>query len=167
MRIARYLYHAWIAVAWLSTSCSPREQPPKQAPSAPATDQQLPRWPKLEQVQGWSTTEYPILSGGHSGQPYTAIVRVNPAALQQYQNLVAGSVLPNDTTVVQLHRDKSGRDGPIYAMNKLSTGWSFTELDAQGRVLREGDLVDCARCHAEGVADSLFGPDREPKTNTE
>ncbi|HEX2878147.1 MAG TPA: hypothetical protein VHO25_01295 [Polyangiaceae bacterium] len=166
MRIAYFLYHAWFAVAWVGTSCTPSEQAPARQPTAPAHDQQLPLWPHFEQAQAWPKLEYPITSGGHSGQPYTAIVRVSPSALQQYQSLVAGSVLPGGTTVVQSHRDKTGRGGPIYVMEKLSTGWTFSELDEKGRFLRQGNLVDCARCHAEAVADSLFGPDRStPKEN--
>jgi hypothetical protein len=163
MRIAHYLYHAWFAVAWVGTSCAPSEQAPARQPTAPAHDQPLPLWPQFEQAQAWPRLEYSITSGGHSGQPYTAIVRVSPGALEHYQNLVAGSVLPSGTIVVQSHRDKTGRQGPTYVMAKVPKGWTFSELDGQGRILREGNLAACARCHAEAVADSVFGPDRSTR----
>lgn len=113
----------------------------------------------LKQLQSWPKLQYEITSGGHSGQPYVAEVHIDSiATMQSYQQLSTGSELPVGTTIVQLHQDKQGSAGPIYVMEKLQTGWSFSELDPLGHLLREGALANCARCHAEGVADSLFGP---------
>jgi hypothetical protein len=161
MRISGYFYHAWIAVAWLGIGCaSPPSAKPALAHSG-ATEQpsQAPIWPKLEQSMRWPQVEH-ATTGGHSGQLYTAGVRVNPSSIASYQNLVAGTVLPAGTTLVQSHQDARGKAGPIYVMEKTETGWSFSELDATGHIQRTGPLVDCARCHAEAVADSVFGPSR-------
>jgi hypothetical protein len=104
--------------------------------------------------------EAKIESGGHAGGPYSAELRVSPEARQAYLELAPGSELPPGSTVAEFHRDQQGNAGPIFVMQKSNATpptWSFTALDAQGRVLRSGALGDCARCHAEAVADQLFG----------
>jgi hypothetical protein len=160
MRLKHHFYHAWIAAAWLGVGCAPNPQPQATPPSLPARAAPAAQWPKLAQVLTWPKLEHDVKSGGHSAEPYHTELHVDPTALPGYQRLVAGAELPVGSTLVQFHRAARGDAGPIYVMEKSSTGWSFSELDPAGHVLRAGNLVDCARCHAEGVSDSLFGPDR-------
>jgi hypothetical protein len=87
-------------------------------------------------------------------------------------NLTAQSSLPADTLVLQVQRDKRGDVRDVFMMEKnsgdpaspswISPGWSFMELTPRGRVKANGPWQGCARCHAEALADSLFGPARAP-----
>jgi hypothetical protein len=164
MRIAHCFYHAWIVVAWLGIGCgggASSSQPIAPQPASRARVAAAPLWPKLDQVSNWPKLDREVKAGGHSGQPYRVELRVDPVAWTHYQGLVAGSELPPGSTLVQFHRDLTDRRGPSYVMEKTVLGkWTYYELDATGHIQRSGDLSQCARCHAEGVADFLFGPER-------
>jgi hypothetical protein len=54
--------------------------------------------------------------------------------------------------------------GPTFAMAKRDPGffpqggdWEYIVLGADGRLEDRGKLALCARCHAEGNADRVFG----------
>jgi hypothetical protein len=81
---------------------------------------------------------------------------VSPNAREAYASLVTDTRLPDAALVALFHQDREGRGrGAIYVMEKRSDGWSFFRLDRDGRPAEGGE--QCARCHAAGVADSLFG----------
>jgi hypothetical protein len=114
---------------------------------------------------------WPIISraalahGGHGNGAYATEVRVNSQAQAAYLNLTAQSSLPLGTLLVQVQRDGSGRLQSVFAMEKSASSaspWIFTRLTSEGRVEQSGALPGCARCHAEGLGDSLFGPARAP-----
>jgi len=113
----------------------------------------------MQSALTWPHLQSDVHNGGHAGGPYRARVHVNPQAFEAYASLAAGSELPVGSILVQFHLDASDRRGPAFVMQKqASLHWSFSVLDSGGRVIRDGELRDCARCHAEGVADFLFGP---------
>jgi hypothetical protein len=83
-------------------------------------------------------------------------VRVSPDARDAYASLVTDTQLPDAALVALFHQNREGTErGAIYVMEKRGAGWSFFGLDRDGRAAEAGD--ECARCHAAGVADSLFG----------
>jgi hypothetical protein len=117
-------------------------------------------WDRYDEVQGWpSAHEKAFLSLGHLSAQYAASVIVDPAARDAYQNLVTGSSLPVGTVIAEFHRDaRTGQKGPVFAMQKQAVGrWEFLVVDPAGVVQNRGQLALCQRCHAEGVADQLFG----------
>jgi hypothetical protein len=113
-------------------------------------------------MQSWEPiSETPWKVSGHAPQPYSASVRVNPEAREQYRNLVADSLLPAATVIAELVLDSEARIQQILAMEKQASGdWEFLMLTADGRARARGALSSCTRCHAEAPADSLFGPPR-------
>jgi hypothetical protein len=129
------------------------DAPPK-PPPAPI------RWERFDEVRRWpSAHEKPFASLGHLSARYTASVVVDPAARDAYVNLVAATLLPVGSVVAEFHQDaQSGNKGPIFAMQKLAVGrWEYLVVDPGGNVTQRGQLALCQRCHAEGVADELFG----------
>jgi hypothetical protein len=92
-------------------------------------------------------------------------VRVSPNAREAYATLVSGGSVPPGTLVAKLHEDRQdGAAGPIYAMNKLGEGrWEFIVAEPTGELRERGQLARCVRCHAEGVADNLFGLPGRPR----
>jgi len=108
----------------------------------------------------------PLAHGGHGNGPYAAEVRVNSQAQAGYLNLTAQSSLPLGSVVVQVQRDRSGKASDAFAMEKNASDpaapWIFTLLTSDGRVEQSGALPGCARCHAEGLGDFLFGPVHAP-----
>jgi hypothetical protein len=121
---------------------------------------QLPPWDHFEEVRRWQSAHAkPFLSLGHLSGRYTASVFVDPAARDAYLNLVTSSLLPVGTIVAEFHQEaRTGHQGPLFAMQKLAAGrWEYLVVDPEGRVEKRGQLALCQRCHAEGVADHLFG----------
>ena len=87
------------------------------------------------------------------------LVRVSPESREAYRALVRGARLPDGTTVAKFHFEReSGAPGPVYAMHKNGGAWNFLVASSEGQLEQRGDLDLCRRCHAEAVADSLFGP---------
>jgi len=66
---------------------------------------------------------------------------------------------------VKTHSEKdSGAAGPVFVMFKRDPGffpqggdWEYLVADKDGWIEDRGPLVTCARCHAEGNADWVFG----------
>jgi hypothetical protein len=58
-----------------------------------------------------------------------------------------------------LHRSQAtSQPGPIHVMQRTKLGWDYLLLDSTGAILDDADKTRCARCHAEAVADWVFGP---------
>ncbi len=136
------------------------------APSAPPTHA-VPRvvWPRFAEVQSWPTVSAPFVNRGHAGMGPLAVVRVSPEARVTYTHLVQESVLPDGAVVALFHVGTAQGPGSTYVMQKSAGVWSFMTLDGGG--VESGNAVEsgraseaCRRCHADGVADSLFGMPR-------
>lgn len=155
-------YHGCLLAAGLLIACA-SSAPPAAAEKPPTVAEPAkPAWPQFASLQQLPVAvQGTVESGGHAGEPYALQVRVSEAAQQAYLSLSQGSELPAGSIVVQTHRDTSGHNGPTFVMLKDQPppeSWSYVVLDAEGHLLRQGALPDCARCHAEAVADRLFGP---------
>jgi hypothetical protein len=127
-----------------------RSEPPKTA--------QL--WTRLAEVRGWGpVNDKPFVSEGHPPGHYLANVHVSPEAREAYLGLMPGGELPVGTVLAELQHDpRRDQPGPIFAMLKMAPGrWEFLAAEPDGRIRERGQLALCVRCHAEAVADHLFG----------
>lgn len=99
------------------------------------------------------------MSRGHPPGFFLATVRVNPESLAAYQNLTAGTEFAAGTVVAQFQEDPhNGAQGPVFVMSKTNADkWEFMVVDPDGWIHDRGEIPLCARCHAEAVADGLFG----------
>ena len=85
-------------------------------------------------------------------------VRVSPEIRSLYAELLPGTVFPRATLIAAFHHDPArGRPGPIYIMEKGDAGWQRLVVDPDGRRRAEAELDLCGRCHAEAIADQVFG----------
>lgn len=106
-----------------------------------------------------------FLSRGHFGGRWTAEIAVNETAMQAYSNLAPSSRFRVGSVLVKKHASTSSSSpGPTFAMAKRDASffpeggdWEYIVLDAQGKLEQRGKLATCARCHAEGNADHVFG----------
>lgn len=117
----------------------------------------------MEESRAWpaSTQEWFVAQGHYAGTS-EALVRISPNAVERYRQHTGGAEFPPGTTLVMLHRQRSTREpGPIHVMQRAKSGWDYLLLDAGGAIVEDADLARCARCHAEAVSDSVFGPPRE------
>ena len=136
------------------------EQPPRETTR---------RWAHFAELEAWPTvSEEPFPSQGHADGHFTAELKVSPGQADAYRQLRPGSSLPRGTVVAMLHY-RDGTPGPIYAMKKTGAErWQFSVLDPDGAVAGSGsDLALCERCHAEAVADHLFGLPRPQKPSND
>jgi hypothetical protein len=104
-----------------------------------------------------------FVSKGHFAGRWNAQVAVNDTARSTYTNLGASSRFAVGSLLVKKHATPSA-PGPIFAMAKRDLGffpegsdWEYVVIDAAGRLEERGKLPLCARCHAEGNADAVFG----------
>jgi hypothetical protein len=124
-------------------------------------------WPRFTEVRSWPESGAPFANTGHAGSGTRAVVRVSPDARDAYAHLVRDSALPEGAVVAMFHADEAGHPGAVYVMQKGAHGWEFLTLTADGiePISQQSGLATepCGRCHAEGVADSLFGtPTKTP-----
>lgn len=106
-----------------------------------------------------------FVSRGHFAGRWTAEVSVNDTARSAYTALTPSTRFAEGSVLVKKHTTVSASaPGPIFAMAKRAAGffpeggdWEYVALDAEGHVQERGKLTLCARCHAEGNADSVFG----------
>jgi hypothetical protein len=118
------------------------------------------RWDRIAEVRQWPpVNETPFVSLGHPPGNQSARVHASPEARDLYQGLLPETTLPVGAVVAELQQDPTTRQpGLAYVMTKLGRNrWEFMLVKADGRILERGDVPFCARCHAEAVADSLFG----------
>lgn len=122
-------------------------------------------WTHFEASGQWKVlASYP--SFGHARSYGWATVRVSPGAEQAYLDLVPGSAVPPGTIIVQaLSRAEGTSEEVLFAMEKAASGWIYTQLNSDGGVETDPELMTaaaCPRCHAEGVSDELFGIPHAP-----
>jgi hypothetical protein len=118
-------------------------------------------WDMYPEAQRWAPANSgPFTARGH--QPEQQVdVHVNELARAAYVALVADTVFPDGSVLVELaHSAASPGNG--YAMRKAGGQWTYLELDPRGGVLASGVLALCAGCHAQAPADRVFGLPREP-----
>jgi hypothetical protein len=111
----------------------------------------------------WPAVGVPFQNDGHAGAGALAAVHVNPESRATYEQLVKDSELPTGTTLAITHgAAPDGRGGPVYVMQKSGATWEFLRLGPDG-ALPDGpttaakSAMGCRACHADGVADALFG----------
>jgi hypothetical protein len=117
-------------------------------------------WARMGEVRAWTPlTDGPFVSLGHPPGNQLARIHVSPEARETYQNLQPGTTLPVGAIVAELQQDAAtGQPGLGYVMTKQEGGrWEFMLVKSDGEILEQGEVPPCARCHAEAVADSLFG----------
>lgn len=103
-----------------------------------------------------NTKRFP--AAGHLFGRFDADILVNEAARAAYTTITPGTSMPVGALIVEVHVDHDGGPGPVFAMEKGPSGWTYAELDAQLHLKREGRLAPCAECHAHVASqDSLFG----------
>jgi hypothetical protein len=152
-----------LSILVLSLACSgqlPRTSAPRSAP-APAPKPRV-VWSRFAEVQSWPAVGEPFANSGHAGAGTRAVVRVSPAARAAYGHLVKDSELPDRALVALFHELGPGRPGAVYVMEKVGAGWRFSTYRADGSELEPTQAASvsaegCRRCHADAVADSLFG----------
>ena len=97
-------------------------------------------------------------STGHLFGKYDADVLVNETARAAYASVAPGSSAPPGSLIVKVHVTHDGTPGPVFAMEKSQTGWTYLEMDAAMHVQRKGRLSPCVECHTHvATQDELFG----------
>lgn len=124
-------------------------------------------WPRFSEVRSWPPASEPFTNRGHAGAGPVAVVRVSPEARDSYAHLVRDSALPDDSVVALFHLEADQRPRQVYVMQKIAGAWHFLVLDPHGVVLTPAGSTGqatqaCPGCHADAVADSLFGVPRQP-----
>lgn len=144
------------AMSYPGASTAPH---PSAAASARPAAKQRDKWERFAEVVAWEPVNpEPFVSSGHFGGRLAVNVRVSPEARRPYAELVAGGELPRGSVIAAFHTDaRYGRPGPVLAMVKGARDWEYLSLDAEGGIVERGALPLCLRCHAEGIADQLFG----------
>ena len=155
----------------MCAACTPAERGPfagasdswKNAapPAASAAAPPPAIWDSYAEAQTWPVSNgAPFAARGH--QPEQQVdVRANDLARPAYAALVADSVFPDGSVLLE-QPHSSAKGGFSYAMRKQAMRWSFVQLDATGGVLASGALALCAGCHAQAPADQVFGLPHEP-----
>jgi hypothetical protein len=128
-------------------------------------------WPAFGESKSWpAVNEEPFLSEGHGVRNYLATVRANPQAREPYLGLGPGSALAPGSVLVEALTDRStSPEEGLYVMEKLGDGnWRFLMVSREGTVDPAAGTTLCQRCHAEAVADGLFGVPRrlDPDKNS-
>jgi hypothetical protein len=128
--------------------------------STSASSTAKPKWAHLDalaKLPKANAKRFP--SAGHFFGRYDADIVVSEGALADYRSIGPGRALAVGTIVAKVHHVAGAEDaGPILAMEKLASGWSYIDMDVEGRVLREGRLEPCVGCHEHvSSQDELFG----------
>jgi hypothetical protein len=117
-------------------------------------------WPAFDESKSWpAVNEEPFLSEGHGTRNHLATVRANPVARRTYLGLGPGVAVDPGSVLVEALTDRSkSRPDELYVMEKLGDGtWRFLVVAADGTIDTAAGTALCQRCHAEAVADELFG----------
>ena len=118
-------------------------------------------WPDYGEALRWpAVNDAPFTSRGHEPEQQVD-VRVNEVARPAYTALVADTLFPEGSLLVELPHDRAGA-GSGYAMRKQDGHWSYLLLDPQGGVQASGALPLCSGCHGQAPADQVFGLPRTP-----
>jgi hypothetical protein len=133
--------------------------PPQRASQRQPEQRVVARWELFETVKSWPVVNHePFASPDHARGCCRARVRVSPASRESYLELVPDSRLEPGTVVASfLHDAATDRLRVVFAMQKDEDGWQYLSVRSDGTLLAAGAVPECVRCHAEAVADSLFG----------
>jgi hypothetical protein len=104
-------------------------------------------------------------SHGHFEGRWIADLIASGGAAKAYAELGPRTRLAQGSVIIeQLREPGTLARGPWFVMEKREPGYfsaggdfSYVVVSARGEVEDEGKLARCARCHAEGIGDSLFG----------
>jgi hypothetical protein len=96
-------------------------------------------------------------TSAHLFEARIAVIRTPVETAARYQMLVAGAALEAPALVIEeLRTTAEGPPETFLVMEKLEDGWSYLQLDGQGRPV-DTRIDLCQRCHAEGLTDAVFG----------
>lgn len=142
----------------------PTAEAPPTTTRDPGIEGPLRRWvdadqlPKLKTLGGRTRSEH---LGGH----FERTVSINFEA-ESYTISASSLPMPVGALIAQHHHRRGHKESRnTFIMIKKSAGyapkqhnWQFLVLDSKQRLLAEGKLPRCARCHLEAPHDGLFGP---------
>lgn len=129
--------------------------PPGTQAQASASAPVQERWPRFEESLSWPLVSQATLSQ-HQLRQELVEVRVTALAVEAYLHLTRGSALPSGSGIA-LRLNNQELAESFYVMHKPTSEWRFLVLGNDGEILDDDASGFCARCHAEGVSDSLFG----------
>lgn len=143
---------------------------PPAAPSRPLLDASPPTdWHKRSEASMAASARAFVSEGHMLGGRFHAEILTNEIAREPYGKLAPGQRLPLGSVIVMRHREAE-KPGPTFGMEKREPGyfpeggdWHYVLIDAEGQAQEQGRLPLCARCHAEGASDWLFGPPHEAR----
>jgi hypothetical protein len=118
--------------------------------------------PGFDALVGWA--ELGRVPTGHPGSARRAALRVSPEA-SGYGRRGRQPFAPDAVLVASLHSSDGAPALTHYLMRKREPGyfpeggdWEYAVVSPEGRVLAEGRLGLCARCHAEATREHVFEP---------
>jgi hypothetical protein len=118
--------------------------------------------PGFDELVAW--TELGRVPTGHPGGARRAALRTSPEA-SGYGRRGRAPFAPHAVIVASLHSSDGAPALAHYLMRKREPGyfpeggdWEYAVVSPEGRVLAEGRLVLCARCHAEATREHVFEP---------
>jgi hypothetical protein len=155
-----------LSILVTALACS-AERPPTTPRQSPAASAPKPRvvWSRFAEIESWPVVGEPFTNSGHVGAGAEAVVRVSPDARAAYEHLVKDTELPDGAVAALFHELAPGRPGPVYVMEKGEGVWRFSSCRADGTECTPAataSTAGCQHCHADAVADSLFGLPRRP-----
>jgi hypothetical protein len=131
----------------------------KPPPPPPSVSAPRPVWSKAPAVKKFARANgkrFP--STGHLFGKYDADIYVNETAQKAYETVTPGATAPSGSLIVQVHLTRDGTPGPVFAMERSESGWTYLEMDAEMHVQRKGRISPCVECHTHvATQDELFG----------
>jgi hypothetical protein len=129
------------------------------------------RWERFGEFATYRAMGPPFLSRGHFAGRWKAQVWANEAGAVVYPTLSSSSRFAAGAVLAKKHTENAGgAPGPVFFMIKREPGffaqggdWEYVVTDPEGWLEDRGPLPLCARCHAEGNADWVFGPPAESR----
>jgi hypothetical protein len=150
----------------LGFACAPAMEPVGYTPHSatvsaapPSASASVPVWSRAASVKKFTRANARrFVSSGHLFGKYDADVYVNDVARTSYAGVAPGTNAPNGSLIVSVHVTRDGAPGPVFAMEKSASGWTFIDMDAEMHVLRTGRISPCVECHTHVASqDELFG----------
>ncbi len=150
----------------LGFACAPAMEPVGVTPHSaaasaapPSASASVPVWSQAASLKTFTRVNakrFP--SSGHLFGKYDADVLVNDAARESYANVTPGTSAAPGALIVEVHVAHDGTPGPVFAMEKSASGWTFIDMDSAMHVLRKGRLSPCVECHSHVESqDHMFG----------
>jgi len=141
-------------------STAPASAPPRSVPTVPELPWDLAA--DLASMHSVAKTR-----SNHEAGSVDAEIFANAAAVPYPKLGPSRQASPGATLVEQLSTPGEDRVLAVFAMRKRDApyaprggDWEFAIARPNGDVLERGRLPRCARCHAEGPYDGLYGPAR-------